>query len=399
MPPVTAIVATYNRRGYLEETIASLRAQTSSVDQIVIWDDGSTDGTEAYGRALAAADRRVLYRRGANRGKSAALNAALTEATGELIWICDDDDVALPHAAATLRAAMSDGRAGLAAGRHDRFRDDPRTGARRRLGTGYWPDLRDGSVLRHLLEDIFFFQNATFVRRGALDRAGPFREDLARSIDYEMFVRLAVRVPVALTDEVLFLQRKHDGARGPASGRHAAAASDDVWCAADRAIFDGLRDVLPLTLYEALFAADDPVLLRRAALLQRATVYARRTDWDAALSDLRAAAASDAPGRLTRTEHGILTRAMAGKHERGAAFRAPVRSALLGLGDAGPLGPGIVAVLGRAARWRAREALRRRDPATAARVAAFVLRAGRPPPPGDAALAERRELEPSAYAW
>lgn len=406
MTAISAIIATYNRRNYLEEAVVALQTQTRPVDEIVIWDDGSTDSTEGFGRAIAERSAgKILYRRGKNRGKSCALNAALQEATGTYIWICDDDDIALPIAAERLASVLDLGDVGLCAGRHIRFRDNPQTGEREDLGTGYWPDLRTGSVLRHLLEDVFFFQNGTMVRREALRKVGPFREDLARSIDYEMFVRLAARFPATMIDDVLFLQRKHDGARGPSSMQHCASESDLVWLDHDRKIFSDFRHVLPLTLYEALFDSDDILLRRRAGLLQRACVYARRTDWESAQTDFRQAATLAPELPLTPTESEIVRRAMSGKHGSAAAFRAPVLTDLLSLRDLGPTGRGIASELGRGARWRARAALEAHDVAEVARIAAFVarlsgfssLRRSAPAPPSH--LWEKHKLEPSDYAW
>ena len=83
MPAISAIVTTYNRRGYLVEAVEALKVQTRPVVQLIIWDDGSTDGTEAYARPLAqASGGRILYRRSENRGKSHALNAALVGGRG-----------------------------------------------------------------------------------------------------------------------------------------------------------------------------------------------------------------------------------------------------------------------------------------------------------------------------
>lgn len=402
MPSITAIVATYNRCAYLAEAVASLQAQSRPVDQIIIRDDGSSDGTEGFAAPLAAAsDGRILYLRSDNGGKSRALNTALQEARGDYIWICDDDDLALPHAAEQLARALEISGAGLAAGRHERFREDPDSGQHEMMGTGYWPDLSTGSVLRHLLEDIFFFQNATLVRRDALERVGPFREDLARSIDYEMFVRLAARYPVEMVDDVLFHQRKHDGARGPAAARHAADQSETVWLEHDRAIFRDFRPVLPLSLYEAMFDTPDPAVRRRAGLLQRGCVYARRNDWDVALADWTEAARI--PGPLAATETAILIRAMAGKHGCAPAFRAPVSGQIAGLRRLGNAGPAIAAALGRGAIWRARVAMAARNPAETARIAAFIARtalmAGKQASAPAPEMRENRSLAPEAYRW
>lgn len=403
MPTISAIIATYNRCAFLQETIASLEAQTRPVDQIVIWDDGSTDGTESYGTCLAAHSQgRIIYRRSENGGKSRALNRALEDASGELIWVCDDDDIALPHASARLSSALERSNAGLSAGRHDRFRDNPMTGQRELFGTGYWPDLRQGSILRHVLEDVFFFQNATLVRRAALDRVGPFREDLARSIDYEMFVRLVSRFPVEMVDDVLFHQRKHDGARGPAASRHEAGQSEAVWLANDRAIFTDFRSSLPLSLYEALFHTHSPSLKRRAALIQRATVYARRNDWNAALEDWTAAATAHPSPPLTATERDIVIRAMAGKHGCGDAFVPPVANKIRALHRLNTVGADIVRGLGRGAIWRIRSAAQARDPGSALRAAAFVLRAGLSAARDNERsenISEKRTLARHDYEW
>jgi glycosyltransferase involved in cell wall biosynthesis len=402
MPAVTAIVATFNRRAYLSEAIDSLRAQTRPPEQIIVWDDGSTDDTPDYMAPLAAASGgEVLYRRGENRGKSAALNAALREARGDYVWVCDDDDIAMPDAVERLAAALETSDAGMAIGRHTRFRTDPISGRETDLGTGYWPDLSEGNLLRHLLEDIFFFQNATLVRRTALDLAGPFREDLTRSIDYDMFVRIATRAPMVLIDGVLFRQRKHDGARGPAVARHAATRSEAVWREADRAIFAELRNKLPLALYEALFETPDPTIRRRVALLQRGCVYARRTDWDAAWTDFQTAATVGVDVPLLPVENDVLRRALAGKHGPAEAFDPGGVRRLRALAGAGPLGRQIAAALGRGAVWRLREALGNRAVGPAWGAARFLWRAGwmHGGSTPDIPLAERRTLEDHAYEW
>ena len=355
MASITAIVPTYNRAGYLTQAVNALRTQTRRPDEIIVWDDGSTDETEAVARELGSA---IRYFRAENGGKSRALNAAMAEATGDLIWICDDDDIALPDAAETL-AGMLDAApgTGIAGGSYRRFRED-RDGRRREQGPGYWPDLSTGTPMRHLLEDIFLFQNATMVRREIYDRAGPFREDLPRSIDYEMIVRLGLISPIALTDKPLFLQRKHDGDRGPAAARHAASKSDDVWKLADRAIFAEFREQIPLSFYESMFEAESPEFARRAALLQRGCVHARRTDWPSALEDFEAAADSAPSQPLCEVERLICRRAMGGKHGIEEALAPETRRRLAGLGRRGTAGASIAQALVRGLAWRLKVAVR-----------------------------------------
>ncbi|RAK13875.1 glycosyltransferase family 2 protein [Salipiger aestuarii] len=391
MTSISVIVPSYNRANFLREAINSLTAQTRPVEEILVWDDGSTDSTPNEVKSLSGP---IRYFRGENGGKAKALNAAMREARGELIWICDDDDIALPGAVERLAGVLERRpEAGVAAGSYVRFRDDAATGARVETGPGYWPDLSDGSVLRHLLEDIFLFQNATLVRRALYDKVGPFREDLARSIDYDMVVRLALQAPVVVLEEPLFKQRKHDGARGPAAARHAAAQSDAVWKQADRALFAPFRESIPLSLYAGLF---DGALAQRAGLLQRACVFARRTDWDSAINDFKAAATMDPNVALSEVEQAICRRALAGKHGMVEATSGPVRARLVQVGRSGAVGTQIANALARGALWRGRAAFSAGRLPEAAQIARFILSLGlsaRGPQPTVPAppLSERRE--------
>lgn len=158
-----------------------------------------------------------------------------------------------------------------------------------------------------------------------------------------MIVRLGTLAPITVTDKPLFLQRKHDGDRGPAAARHAAARSDAVWKAADRAIFSDFRARIPLEFYEAMFESETPVLVSRAALLQRACVHARRTDWPSALADFRAATAVMPDTPLGALELSICRRAMAGKHGIDEALTPETRRALIAMrreSGQGPRSPG-----------------------------------------------------------
>lgn len=375
---ITAIVPTYNRSTFLSEALNSLAAQSRIVDEIIVWDDGSEDDTE---KTVQAAAGPVRYFRSENGGKSRALNAAMSEARGDWIWICDDDDIALPHAAETLSTLLlTNPSAGFAAGGYKRFSCEPATGKPVLSGPGYWPDLSEGSVLRHLLEDIFLFQNATLVRRSCYEAVGPFREDLHRSIDYDMIVRLAARFPAAVTETALFHQRKHGGARGPAAARHAAARSEEVWKSADKLVFEGLLGTLQPELFAEMFEAAVPGHAARAGRLQRGCVFARRTDWQTALEEFRAAALLLPRMALSTVERSICRRALAGKHGCAEALAPDVRDALAALAAGSPLGAEIVAALARGTGWRMRAAVQSGDLRMAAALLGFashLLVAGR----------------------
>ncbi len=401
MTRISFIVPTYNRADLIAESLRSIIAAAGPDDEILVVDDGSTD---ASSQVVAGFAPRVRYVNQANAGKSTALNRGLAMTDGAYVWICDDDDLLRPQAVPLLVELLEASGAGFAFGRHERFRIDPIAG-RVAMGTGYWPDLSTGSVVRHLLEDSFVMQNATLVRRACYRTVGPFDETFLRSQDYEMFVRLALRHRAAHVDDVVFDQRKHDGARGPSAVRHTVHGADRVWHRFDRRIFESNADLLSVPVFEALFDGADMVLRRRAARLQRACVHARHDLWSAAIDDLQAAAALAPDMPLHPVETAICRRLPGGKHGFAGALAVSVLAALRRLhrGAGGSITRAALAgVL-----WR----LRRDSPAVrrdaralllgvaglggAARIiAAHALR--RPATGADDALRERYEPHPVA---
>jgi GT2 family glycosyltransferase len=89
---VSVIIPTYNRMRLLPRAIDSALSQTWSNLEVVVVDDGSTDGTERMVRGRYGADSRVRYFRQANAGVCAARNRALSAALGDYIAFLDSDD-------------------------------------------------------------------------------------------------------------------------------------------------------------------------------------------------------------------------------------------------------------------------------------------------------------------
>src|SRR5688500_487344 len=90
---VSAVIPAYNSEAYLAEAIESVLAQTYSIDQTIVVDDGSHAGTGE----VAARLPRVEYFRKENGGASSARNFAMPFVTGELIAFLDADDVWVPE--------------------------------------------------------------------------------------------------------------------------------------------------------------------------------------------------------------------------------------------------------------------------------------------------------------
>jgi glycosyltransferase involved in cell wall biosynthesis len=99
-PRVSVLIPTYNRADLLGATLESIFCQTLPVAQVIVADDGSTDGTGALIQRLLEEHSgwrgRLDYFQQANQGKSVALNQALERATGDWIAFDDSDDLWLP---------------------------------------------------------------------------------------------------------------------------------------------------------------------------------------------------------------------------------------------------------------------------------------------------------------
>ncbi len=96
-PLITVIVPVYNIKDYLPRCVHSITAQTYRELEIILVDDGSTDGTGQLCDKLAQEDRRIRVYHKENGGSSSARNLALEQASGEYVGFVDSDDYIAPE--------------------------------------------------------------------------------------------------------------------------------------------------------------------------------------------------------------------------------------------------------------------------------------------------------------
>jgi len=101
-PLVSVVITTYNQAQYIAETVLSALNQTYPHREVIVVDDGSTDGT---GARLAPFRDRVVLVRQENQGVAASRNTGVRSAKGELIAFLDGDDLWEPHKLAVQVAA------------------------------------------------------------------------------------------------------------------------------------------------------------------------------------------------------------------------------------------------------------------------------------------------------
>jgi CDP-glycerol glycerophosphotransferase len=101
-PVISVVVPVHDVEAYLPACLDSVLAQTHHDLDVVVVDDGSTDGSGAIADSYAARDARVRVVHTVNRGLGAARNEGLRHVTGDLLAFADSDDVVPPDAYATL---------------------------------------------------------------------------------------------------------------------------------------------------------------------------------------------------------------------------------------------------------------------------------------------------------
>tara|TARA_R110001599_G_scaffold130711_3_gene306072 strand:+ start:1164 stop:2369 length:1206 start_codon:yes stop_codon:yes gene_type:complete len=356
---VTVLVPTFNRANFLLQSLTSILGQTRPADEIIIVNDGSTDDTLEL---LKPYEDRVRVLSKPNAGKAAALNFGLKHATGDLVWIFDDDDIAALNALEILVGLIeANPEASIAYGRHERFSIDP-VGEFSNLGTGYWRNCESDEFLAATLDDMFAHQQGMIVRRSLYRLAGPFNEELVRSQDYEMLIRLARLGTSVSTEETVFFQRVHDGMRGSHAEQIHTAKRDAAWSQFDKVIFRKCYPELKLDEYLSKGRTVSDPVNKRHALIRRASVMARKKLWNLTVLDLREAE-STSQQSLSRPEIAALRSTFASKYGCDEILEnTNLVDELCEIATSSPIGSKIVAALARGLRWKVRSALFDMDP-------------------------------------
>ena len=213
----TVIIPVYNGAAYVSGAIESALGQTERDIEVIVVDDGSTDGTPEVLRRYTDSRLHVIRQR--NAGPSAARNRGIAASRGEWVGFLDADDTWRPgKIAAHLKRAAEVPEAALT---YSSVLVRDHKGAPIRT---LYAD-REGWVLESLLFGNFIRGggSSTMVRRDALEQVGPFDPEIKYGEDWELWLRIAAAYPFAAIAEPLTCRVE----RPDSYGTHTAAMRDD----------------------------------------------------------------------------------------------------------------------------------------------------------------------------
>ena len=178
------VVPCFNASETIAATVASVQAQTISDWELVVVDDGSTDGSPDIVEAIAAADQRVTLVRQENAGVSSARNAGFAATSAPVIGLIDSDDLWKPHFLETMLGAFEDPEVGAAFSRAEILDAQG-------ISTGVTTNFSDTATeLDSLIMTNPAGTCSTLVlRRETIDDVGPFATELLRVEDQHWILK------------------------------------------------------------------------------------------------------------------------------------------------------------------------------------------------------------------
>ena len=215
---VSTIVPVYNGTRWLRATVESLLSQTWPHHEVILVDDGSTDGSSELLVQLSE-DSRIKVVRQANAGVAAARNTGIGVATGDYLAFCDQDDLWLPSKLERQLPLFSDTVGLVYSGVEFRYPDRSRHAVPSGSPADFDTTLANNGIC-----------SCTVVaRRELVDRVGAFEGDRALMgvDDWHLWLKLLNVTASAFAPEVLAVHRVHDNNY---SSREGAMLSASLAC-------------------------------------------------------------------------------------------------------------------------------------------------------------------------
>jgi len=200
--PISLVITTYNRERYLGAAIDSILAQTWGDFEVIVWDDGSTDGSVAIAQDYAKRDPRVRVIAAEHQGRVVSLKSAIAKTTGSYIGWVDSDDLLAPTALAET-AAILDTQPDVGMVYTD-YLDIHKNGKI----IGYGQRCRVPYSKQRLLTNFMTF-HFRLIRRSFFDRVGGIDLQAEYAEDYDLCLRLSETTEIAHISKPLYYYRSN----------------------------------------------------------------------------------------------------------------------------------------------------------------------------------------------
>lgn len=194
-PLISVVIPAYNRRDTLGRALQSVWVQEVEDIEVVIVDDGSTDGTREYLSELAEQNRKIrpIFHE-QNKGEAGARNTGVRSAAGEYVAFLDSDDEWMPgklRAQIDLMRSTDDGVGACCTGQYIQYED----GRRDRICD--WSDQHEITDRNILIRGCGVSMGLTFlIRRAVYQHVGYYDENLPLLVDVDWLCRLLLRYRV-----------------------------------------------------------------------------------------------------------------------------------------------------------------------------------------------------------
>ena len=200
-PKVSICIPTYNRKDYIRQTLDSIFAQTYKDYEVIVVDDGSTDGTKDM---LDHFGYKLRYHWQANAGAAAARNALLRLAKGEFIAFIDSDDLFLPSAVERLLTAIENKSGNVIA-----YSPYLRIDKNGKIIGKSRPEFHSGYMTAQLFQHVFVHTLGSMFPKRFLEDVGGFDESLSVGEDYDLWLRLSLKHRFLPLPEPTSKRRRH----------------------------------------------------------------------------------------------------------------------------------------------------------------------------------------------
>jgi glycosyltransferase involved in cell wall biosynthesis len=187
---VSVVIPVYNGERFLAEAIESVRVQTHRDFELILVDDGSTDGSLGIMQDYARMDSRIRVVTQENRGHSGAANRCLAEASCEWVARLDGDDIFLPRKLEMQIAVLKANRNIKVLGTMGGWMDE--------RGRGLVPMEKEGPFNEAELEEmvkrndtLFFNHSSVLMHKRTILDAGGYRDKFVQAEDTDLWNRLA----------------------------------------------------------------------------------------------------------------------------------------------------------------------------------------------------------------